>query len=904
MINIYQFTRPIVIVFILFVFVVQSLFSQVSDPGITASLPPEKLDEYKEESKQLVSFVEFMFNTLGRAGTSPKDKETIITDSYLKAFRDGEVQIEDDLVEDRAVVTNKDVQAYLKDIDFFFKDIQFDFIIEEVNYNINEYNQIFFTVKTSRNLSGNTLSNEPVNRNLERYFEINLDEENRDLKIVSIYTTKLSLEEDLKIWWNELPFEWKYLFGDDIQVSNSLTMRDILQMDSDAFIGDTIVVRNVSEFYSSDSGLVGDLSMLDPKSRVYTPRVIDTLILNQTSIFDHLKKLISLETLDLSEHLLLSDLSGLSKMTSLRNLNISNTQVNSLVPLRNLTKLESLNFSNTNVNSIDPLRYALELKVIICDQTPLRDVKTLQYFNNLEKLSINKTKVIDISPLSYNKSLVELSLDETPIMDLQALEVLENLTSISLANTRIFDIQALESLKNLQRVNLEYTPVSNVTALSNAESLQFLFCDWSQLTSIAPLRKLPEIKRIYCDNTKVSPQEAITFMQERPEVLVIYESAILQKWWSRLPDYWRSVFAQYTEISAEPNREELHEIINITEIDINKHEQITSLDPLSSLINLKKLNCDYTKIYSLEPLRYLLNLEEISFAYSQVQNLVPLEGLGNLSKLNGEHTLIEDLSPLKNAKNLTWLNVDETKIADLSMLQALENLEIIFADGTQLNLEKVRNFQSEAMVIFQTPILNSWWNSLSNDWQNIFSEYVSLSEIPTREELHQVVNLNRIEIKGENNITNLTPLQYMITLKELSIESTAINDLGPLSTISQLESLRCVRNPITNLEPLSNLIRLQSLNIENTRVEDLTPLESLIRLKSIRCAGTQVTDLGALEYLNELQILDISNTDVKKLNDIEGLSSLEQLLCFNTRISSGKIEKFKSNHPNVEVVYY
>ena len=68
-----------------------------------------------------VRFLEFLLNTLGDAQSSARDKDVIIRESYLKIFRDGKVQIEDDLLADRKVVTNKDVQAYLKDIEFFIK---------------------------------------------------------------------------------------------------------------------------------------------------------------------------------------------------------------------------------------------------------------------------------------------------------------------------------------------------------------------------------------------------------------------------------------------------------------------------------------------------------------------------------------------------------------------------------------------------------------------------------------------------------------------------------------------------------------------------------------------------------------------------------------------------------------
>jgi len=79
----------------------------------------DQLAELSIKVEDQVRFLEFLLNTVGNSQTSARDKDVIIRESYLKIFRDGKVQIEDDLVLDRKVVTNKDVSAYFKDIEFF-----------------------------------------------------------------------------------------------------------------------------------------------------------------------------------------------------------------------------------------------------------------------------------------------------------------------------------------------------------------------------------------------------------------------------------------------------------------------------------------------------------------------------------------------------------------------------------------------------------------------------------------------------------------------------------------------------------------------------------------------------------------------------------------------------------------
>jgi hypothetical protein len=94
-------------------------------------LSQDDMQNYLQQSEQLVRFMEFAFNTLGDPEVSAREKDIIINQSYLKFFSSAKVQIEDDLVEGRFTVTNKEVQAYLKDIDFFLQKCTFAFSISK-----------------------------------------------------------------------------------------------------------------------------------------------------------------------------------------------------------------------------------------------------------------------------------------------------------------------------------------------------------------------------------------------------------------------------------------------------------------------------------------------------------------------------------------------------------------------------------------------------------------------------------------------------------------------------------------------------------------------------------------------------------------------------------------------------
>ena len=96
----------------------QKAFSQKAKATVQDTT---SVQNYREQIRRLMGFLEFSLNTLGDPETSTREKEVIINESYAKAFLSDKVQVEDDLDENREILTYKDVQAYLKDVDFFFK---------------------------------------------------------------------------------------------------------------------------------------------------------------------------------------------------------------------------------------------------------------------------------------------------------------------------------------------------------------------------------------------------------------------------------------------------------------------------------------------------------------------------------------------------------------------------------------------------------------------------------------------------------------------------------------------------------------------------------------------------------------------------------------------------------------
>ncbi len=867
-----------------FIFLVSFLLFTIllrSQDIISDSLPQNEVEIYENQAKQLVNFLEYTFNSIGSNEFSQKEKDIIFNQSYLKIFKNDKVQVEDDLDENRIIITNKDVQAYLKDIDFFFKNVKFKFTIEDISHNVNEENQLFFKIKLNRNLSGVTIDNDSVDNNKIRYIEINLDEENQDLKIASIYTTKLNEKEDLRNWWNNLPFVWKEILGAEKILYDSILIFDIISF-TDSYLvkeKDTLLIIRIDTF------LVFDIDTLFIKNADTMPvRMPDTLKIDPEEIYNELKKIINIIEIDVSDNINIRNLKPLSKLTNLQTVNCSNTLIDELLPLRNLTKLEILECSGTAVESLAPLRYSTDLKDIFCDNTRIEDLSPLSGFTKLERLYC----------------------DNTPIDSLEPIANLIYLKDLRCQNTLISNLDALEKLVNLEILNFSRTQVKSLQPLRNLSKLHIIFFDNTPVGVLDPLLNLPDLKKIYCDNTLIDTDIANRFMKANPQCLVIYESEELENWWAAIHFAWQNIFSGYISASIPPTKEQLHEIIKLNNININGNKEINTLEPLKKLLYLNEFQCSNTGISNLEPLRDLINLQVFDCKETKISSLEPIEDLKNLETLDVSNTLINSFLPLSNLAMLEYLNCDNTQVESLEPLVNLNRLKIVYCDSTNISMDEVEQFRikrPECLVIYQTDELLTWWKNLPEVWKNVFRSYINLETPPTKEQFQQIANLKKININGNNKITNLIPLEKLPYLKEVSFSGTQINDLKPLKNLTNLELIECANNPISDIEPLTYLPNLEYLDVSNTQLRDFEQMQHIIGLETLICPGTQIKNLKYLEYLTNLKQLECFNTSVKNLQPVEDLD-LNKLKCYNTKISQKKIEKYKAKHLDCEVVFY
>jgi Leucine Rich repeats (2 copies) len=207
-----------------------------------------------------------------------------------------------------------------------------------------------------------------------------------------------------------------------------------------------------------------------------------------------LARLTTLEQLDLS-NTQVADFAPLKGLTALQSLDLGFTEVTNLAPLKGLTALQSLNLSNTEVADLVPLKSLTTLQSLDLTGTNVADLAPLNGLTALQSLHLAGTNVADLSPLNRLTALWSLDLSNTTLADLGSLKSL-TVQSLNLNGAQVADLAPLNGLTALQSLNLSNTKVTDLAPLKDLTALRWLDLSGVPAAGLTPVRDLPNLTRI------------------------------------------------------------------------------------------------------------------------------------------------------------------------------------------------------------------------------------------------------------------------------------------------------------------------------------------------------------------------------------------------------------------------
>jgi hypothetical protein len=765
----------------------------------------EQLTELSIKVEDQIRFLEFLLNTVGNSQTSARDKDVIIRESYLKIFQNGKVQVEDDLVFDRKVVTNKDVAAYFRDIEFFYKNIEFKFKIREIKPGQKENGQLFFLASLDRTITATGLNGEKISNIKPRFIEVNLDEKSQELKIASIYTTKISRDDELKAWWTSLDPEWKLYFKSRFQISN----------------GDSVAL-------------------------------------------DKLYKFVAVDSLNLSGKSQIKNLKPLSELRDLKFLDISNTTIEDLSPISNITFLETLNLSSTPTIAIKFIKYSDRLRDLDISNTQIEDISELANLTNLQVFKASNTAIQSFAVLNQFKSLKDLDLSESGFNTIENIKDLAVLESLSLSKNYILNYSLLSKISSLISLNLSETNFEDLSPLSSMTNLVHLDITACNISDLSPVASLTSLKTIAADETKISQEEATQFVRNHPDILLIHHVKDLLSWWENLSLAWKNVLIKINpELEIEkPKIEILTQTLNLSVLNLDD-SGIETLMPLVRFVALTSISISNNqKLDNLLPLQEVKTLLQLTAKNTSVQDASGLKENVLLERIDLEGSPILSIAALSSLPELNYLNVNSSQVKEFEFPEFLlirPDVSIIYRSDSLFSWweglnEDWKQVFSEKYKLSASPTTEELHQLTSV--ASLTLERVSFTSL---EPLTIFSNLRKLTVFDSPTMI-LSPLRQLTKLTSLTLSQIPAIDYLPITGLVDLEELNLSNTGIEELIALGKLTNLKKLNLSGTNIKSLKGIGTLKKLEELDVASTDLRSLKALEDIVGLKKLTCFNT--------------------------------------------
>ncbi|PGA11061.1 leucine-rich repeat domain-containing protein [Bacillus mycoides] len=477
-----------------------------------------------------------------------------------------------------------------------------------------------------------------------------------------------------------------------------------------------------------------------------------------------------------------------------------------------------------NINEPITKEDLLQIKILsIYSGEGINEIAGLEYMTNLEKLTLRESNVTDISVISGLRHLKYLDLSSSPIESIQPVSKLENLDMLFLRDNKIADLTPLSQMKKIKILDLIGNNIKDLTPLFTVLSLEEVYLANNQISNLSGIEKLKNVNLLWIGNNKISDIEPISKMS------------------------------------------------NLIELEIADSE-IKDISSLSKLVKIQVLNLEENYISDISPLSNLTNLHEINLGANEISDIKSVEELGKRTSIDiqrqkiflDEASVDEEIKiPVYNFKGEPLQNIKlKSEGATLSNGFIKWN-----SPGEKIYEFKLDTNPAENKIRFNGTVIQSIVEKQTESKNVILDKNLqqhinkknfgreNLNAPITKEDLLQIKTLEILKEKGKE-IKDLTGLEYMTNLENLTLEGVGLKNIEFISNLKQLKDVNVSHNKIEDITPLSSLENLQWLNLADNHIKDVSVLGSMLDLLSLKLAGNEIRDVRPLIQLGQWFSID------------------------------------------------
>lgn len=156
--------------------------------------------------------------------------------------------------------------------------------------------------------------------------------------------------------------------------------------------------------------------------------------------------------------------------------------------------------------------------------------------------------------------------------------------------------------------------------------------------------------------------------------------------------------------------------------------------------------------------------------------------------------------------------------------------------------------------------------------------YTSAVEGKSIQDVSPLSELTQLDILilKQDGITDVSPLKTLTNLSELDLSMNgAVKDVSAIKSMKKLTTLNVSSNAIENVDDIADLTKLQYLNISGNKISSLPDMSKLTELRTLLASANELTDVTAIGQLKNLEALDLTKNS--GLTDVKALAGLTHL---------------------------
>ena len=447
-----------------------------------------------------------------------------------------------------------------------------------------------------------------------------------------------------------------------------------------------------------------------------------------------------------------------------------------------------------------------------------------------KRKSLSATETVSIGGKQFRSGTTKLVLDNMGLDDSVLEEVMQlyAIDSLSIAGNNLRDISKLSTLGGLVTLNLSGNQVANLSPLTALTGLRTLYLDENPITDFSPLTQLSGLTSLSLKGIPITQSQLETLSRALPNCAIHSEQA--------QEETQDITFGGVTFSST------------VTDLDLSE----MGLRDISALANcqyLIHLNLSGNSISDLSPLMNLPYLQWLDISYNAVSDLRPLMGIDTLTFLNAAGNSINSTSALTMMNGLGTLYLDENPIWDFSGLRKVKTLSVLGLNNTGLDDVGLSYLKGLSML----SVLNIENNSdLTGEAVDELKTYLNACEI-NHSQLSYAVNFDGVEVLSDTVVLDLQGLQ--------------IADIDNIRKLGSLEVVNLSNNMISNLYPLEyadSRFTIISLSLRDNLIQDLTPISFLTQIETLDLANNDISSLQPLMTLTTLRTLILTGNPLSE----------------------------------------